>query len=94
MNDQVIKEARDMIAGFIVNRRQELGYTQAELAERAGLGRATVERIEGRKFLPDGKSLLKLCHALDCYFFFAEKESDDTLVKAMRRRWQRPGQDN
>lgn len=94
MNDQVLNEARDLIAGFIVNRRQQLGLTQAELAEKAGLGRATVERIESRKFLPDGKSLLKICHALDCFFFFAEKETDEPLIKAMRERWQRPNNNN
>lgn len=92
--DNVLDEARDMIAVFISNRRQELGLTQQELADKAGLGWATVQRIEAKKFIPDGKSLLKICYALDCFFFFGEKESDEPFIKAFRDRWSRPGDRN
>ena len=86
MKDEVIEQARDLIAGFIVNRRKQLGYSQQATADRAGLGLRTVQRIEAKHFLPDMKTLLKLCQALDCYFFFAEKESSDDLVEMMRNR--------
>lgn len=66
ISDKALNEARDSIAGFIVSRRNQLGLTQQELAERADLGIATVKRIELAKYIPDGKSLLKLCHALGC----------------------------
>ena len=94
IQQEVINEARDLIAGFIVSRRKELGYTQVELAERAGLGARTIERIEGKKFIPNGESLLKICHALDCFFFFGEKESDDPFIKSFRNRWRREGDQN
>lgn len=94
MKDEVLNEARRLIAGFIKSRREELGLTQQELADKAGLGWATVQRTEAGKFIPDGKSLLKLCYALDCFFFFGEKESDEPFIKAFRDRWSRPGDRN
>lgn len=94
ISDKVINEARDLIAGFITNRRKELNLTQSELAERAGLGVATVARIEQKKFIPDGKSLLKICYALDCYFFLQEMESDERFAEMMRNRWRREGDEN
>lgn len=94
IKDEVINEARDLIAGFILSRRKELNFTQQDLADRAGLGLATIQRIEGKKFIPDGKSLLKICYALDCFFFFGEKESDEPFIQAFRDRWNRPGDEN
>lgn len=94
IQQEVINEARDLIAGFIVSRRKELGFTQVQLAERAGLGVRTIERIEGKKFIPNGESLLKICYALDCFFFFGEKESKDPFIKAFANRWKRPGDEN
>jgi len=87
ITNEVINEAANLIGSFVIERRKALGLTQKQLADRAGLGIATVKRVELGKFVPDGKSLLKLCAALDCYFFFAEKESNEPLVTAMRKRW-------
>lgn len=94
ISTNVLHKSRDLMADFITSRRKELGLTQPELAEKAGLGVATIRRIEGKKFIPDGKSLLKICYALDCFFFMAEKESDEAFVQAMRERWRREGDEN
>ena len=87
MNEQVLHEARELIAGFISTRRKELGVSQAELAERTGLGIATIKRMEDAKFWPNMKQFMILCHALDLYFFVEEKEGNGPYAKTMRGRW-------
>lgn len=46
-------------------RRAELGLTQAELAERVGVTRKTVNTIENQVFVPSAILALKLARALD-----------------------------
>jgi transcriptional regulator with XRE-family HTH domain len=81
------KAIADMISAFMKSRRIELGLTQTQVSELAGLGFRTVQRIESGEFIPDGKSLLKMSKALNCYFFLSPKESDEEFVIAMRNRW-------
>lgn len=45
--------------------RQEMGLTQAELAERAGVSRKTVNTIENGVFTPSVMVALLLAQALD-----------------------------
>lgn len=45
-------------------RRQELDMTQAELAEKCGYKRQTIQRIEGGKFAPNLKTLQTIAAAL------------------------------
>lgn len=90
MNDKVLLEARELISGFLKNRREELGITQQELADASGMGVATIRRFESGKFWLNLKQYLILCHHLRCYPFLAEMESGDVYAKLMRERWQRP----
>jgi putative transcriptional regulator len=46
-------------------RRAELGLTQAELAERVGVTRKTVNTIENQVFVPSTILALKLARALN-----------------------------
>ena len=46
-------------------RRSELGLTQAELAERVGVTRKTVNTVENGVFTPSTLLALKLASALD-----------------------------
>ena len=46
MNESVLNEARNLIAGFLKNRRLELGLSQYDLAERTGLARKTIIAME------------------------------------------------
>ena len=87
MNDKDYTEARKWIAGFIANRRKELGFTQEELAEKTGLGIATIKRFEDGKFWINLKTLLFICHELKLFFFLEEKDSEKELTKLMRERW-------
>jgi putative transcriptional regulator len=45
--------------------RARLGWTQAELAERAGVSRKTINTVENGVFLPSTLLALKLSRALD-----------------------------
>jgi transcriptional regulator with XRE-family HTH domain len=91
MNELVLNEARELIAGFIANRRKELGISQAELAERTQLGIATIKRMEDAKFWPNMKQFMIICQSLDLYFFVEEKEGKKDMAKLMRERWTRKG---
>jgi len=65
MNEKELNESRQQIAAFIQNRRNELGITQATLAEQTGMGIATIKRFESGKFWLNMKQYVLLRHALD-----------------------------
>ena len=46
--------------------RGELGLTQAELAERVGVSRKTINTVENGVFVPSTVLALKLARALGC----------------------------
>lgn len=87
INETVLNEARTMIAGFLANRRKELGLTQIELAKMSGMGEATIQRVESGKFWINLKQYLILCQCLRCYPFLAEMEKDEQFANIMRDRW-------
>ena len=54
---------------FADNRREvmkEVGITQAELADEAGINRSTISRYLNKQRLPDLVSLLNICFILEC----------------------------
>lgn len=94
MNDKVLLEARNLISGFLKNRREELGITQQQLADNSGMGIATIKRFESGKFWLNLKQYLILCHHLQCYPFIEEVESAKELATMMRKRWSRQHEEN
>ncbi|MFI7403635.1 helix-turn-helix domain-containing protein [Streptomyces sp. NPDC049541] len=52
-------------AKAVYDRRKELGLSQAELAERAGLTQAKISRVEGADTVPTLPLLRRLALALD-----------------------------
>jgi putative transcriptional regulator len=54
----------ERLANGIKNRRAELDVTQAELAEKVGVTRKTVNTIENGVFTPSATLAIKLAHAL------------------------------
>lgn len=64
MNEKKLNESRQQIAAFILNRRNELGITQAQLAEMTGMGIATIKRFESGKFWLNMKQYVMLRNAL------------------------------
>ena len=55
----------ERLANKLKERRAELGVTQAELAERVGVTRKTVNTVENSVFTPSTILALKLAEALD-----------------------------
>jgi transcriptional regulator with XRE-family HTH domain len=53
-----------ILAQQIARRRQDAGWTQAELAKRAGVRQETVSRIESGKNAPNVNTVDKLDQAL------------------------------
>jgi putative transcriptional regulator len=54
----------DRLANRIKEKRGELGLTQAELAERCGVTRKTVNTVENGVFTPSALLAIKLARAL------------------------------
>lgn len=54
----------ERLANRIKERRSELGLTQAELAERVGVTRKTVNTVENGIFTPSATLAIKLSQAL------------------------------
>ena len=54
----------ERLANRIKDKRAELGLTQAELAERVGVTRKTVNTVENGVFTPSALLALKLAGAL------------------------------
>lgn len=54
----------DRLGNRLKERRTELGLTQAELAERCGVTRKTVNTVENGVFVPSTILALKLARAL------------------------------
>ena len=66
----------ERLANRLKDRRTELGLTQAELADRVGVSRKTVNTVENGVFIPSTVVALKLAGALGCsveaLFFLAD----------------------
>jgi putative transcriptional regulator len=54
----------ERLANRIKECRTELGLTQAELAEKVGVTRKTVNTVENGVFTPSATLAIKLAHAL------------------------------
>jgi DNA-binding XRE family transcriptional regulator len=59
-----IETARVIIARQVIRGRKAVGWTQAELAARAGIRQETVSRIETGKHSPGLKTMAKIDRAL------------------------------
>jgi len=55
----------ERLANRMKDRRTELGLTQAELAERVGVTRKTVNTVENGVFTPSATLAIKLSQALE-----------------------------
>jgi len=62
--------------------REARGWTQAQLAERIGVSRKTINTVENRVFVPSTALALKLAFALEAsveaLFFLAEQTRQST----------------
>lgn len=61
----------------IVQRRRELGWTQAELAEQSGVNRVTIAKLEKFHRTASIDVVLKLLHALGMEIRFVQSSQDN-----------------
>ena len=54
-----------MLKNDLKTRRAERGWTQAELAERVGVSRKTINTVENNVFIPSTILALRLAQALE-----------------------------
>lgn len=62
--DKKIKPKERKVAMRLIDLRIEQGLSQDALAEKAGIDRKTVNRIENDHFSPNLNTLIRLCRAL------------------------------
>ncbi len=67
-------------AKAVYDRRTELGLTQADVAERAGLAQAKVSRIEGADTVPTLPLLRRLARALDASLSIALDDEHEEVA--------------
>lgn len=56
----------DIFADNLREIMEEVGITQAELADESGLNRATINRYLNKQRMPDLRSLINICYILEC----------------------------
>ena len=56
----------DIFADNLREVMKEVGITQAELADEAGINRSTISRYLNKQRLPDLVSLLNICFIIEC----------------------------
>jgi len=64
MNETQLNEARMKIAGFLKNRRLELGMSQQQLADKCKMSVGTINRMENGHFWLGMKQYVLICNAL------------------------------
>ncbi len=83
--EQVLNEARMLISSFIKNRRIELKLSQQDLADKVGMARETINRMEAGKFWLGLKQYLLICEALHLFPTLTEMESETDIVETLRK---------
>lgn len=58
----LVLEQIDNIIVQLLKLRKKSGFSQAEVAEKAGLSRSTISRIESFSLNPDLKTLISICN--------------------------------
>lgn len=86
-NENVLNEARTIIAGFLKNRRIELKLSQQDLADKVGMARETINRMEAGRFWLGMKQYLQICEALHLSPCISEMESETEIAEALRSNW-------
>ncbi len=87
MNEKTLTEARLKIAGFLKNRRIELGLTQKEVAQRTGMARETINRMEQGFFWLGMKQFLLICEALRLVPSIAEIGAGEDIAGCILKAW-------
>lgn len=75
MSENVTKEAHKLIASHLKGRREEMKMTQEQLADKMGIKKAAISRMESGLYAPSLDMFFEWCHHLNLYFFVEGKDS-------------------
>lgn len=65
MNNAMNKKALLEVASRMKKLREDIGLSQGQLADNAGIDRKTINRIENGHFSPSLDTFFRICYALD-----------------------------
>jgi transcriptional regulator with XRE-family HTH domain len=80
ITDEAVDKARALLLEYLKSIADRKGITQEEIAWRAGITRANVNRILQNKYAPSLDTLIKLLYALDSYPIIDENGSTKNIV--------------
>jgi ribosome-binding protein aMBF1 (putative translation factor) len=72
-SDETVVGQTYRLAVQVMERRERLGLTQTELAERTGIDQGDISRIERGSIFPNEKTLLRLADALGAEWRMVDK---------------------
>jgi len=87
INPEYTLHARKLYGSWIKQLREQKSLTQQELADKIGISRTTINKIENGAWNFGIDTITILAVHLDFFIFFIEKDSEDDLAKQMRERW-------
>jgi transcriptional regulator with XRE-family HTH domain len=87
INQEYLYEVRKIIGSWIKQMREEKGLTQEELADKMGMSRTTISKVEDGKWNYGIDTITLFAVHLDFFQFFIPKNSNDEVAIAMRERW-------
>lgn len=93
INQEYLEEVRKIIGGWLKTMREDKGYTQEQLADKMGVSRSTIGKIEDGKWNFGIDTVTLFAVHLDFYQFFIPKDSSDDLAVSMRDRWKRANEE-
>lgn len=75
MHPEVIREGREILGMYLAERRDELGMSVEDLAERTGLSWSTIQGVEKGKFSMSLTVFFPLLEALNLNFYLEDKNN-------------------
>ena len=94
INPEYTLQARKVYGSWIKLLREEKKWSQQELADKIGISRSTIVKIENGYWNFGIDTITILAVHLDFFVIFVEKDSEDDLAVKMRERWSQSHQNN
>jgi transcriptional regulator with XRE-family HTH domain len=94
INEEYLIEVRKILGSWIKQMREDKKLSQQQLADKMGISRSTISKIEDGKWNFGIDTLTIFALHLDFFQFLVPKDSNDELAVTMRNRWNRANDAN
>jgi transcriptional regulator with XRE-family HTH domain len=94
INEEYLIEVRKILGNWIKEMREDKKLSQQQLADKMGISRSTISKIEDGKWNFGIDTLTIFALHLDFFQFLVPKDSNDELAVTMRNRWNRANDAN